>query len=189
MVLDEMFTFNPRHAISIAEVISIEIFFWECTTRADLLQKDVTEALANSNCIEVKLGLESGSQNMLNRMNKRLDLNKAKRSIIIASSQGLPIKLFLMHGFPGEDEETTQETINFLIDLKSSLSRVTLFRFTPVPGSPIYSSSETVHNDWNDYTIYENNRKWWGSNEDFQVVNNSFYRLRDAVIELFGKIN
>jgi radical SAM superfamily enzyme YgiQ (UPF0313 family) len=56
MVLDEMFTFNPRHAISIAEVISRENLFWECTTRADFLQKDVTEALVNSNCIEVKLG-------------------------------------------------------------------------------------------------------------------------------------
>jgi anaerobic magnesium-protoporphyrin IX monomethyl ester cyclase len=94
-----------------------------------------------------------------------------------------------MHGFPGENAETTQETISFLTELKDALTRVVLYRFSPVPGSPIYGAPEVLHHDWADYSIYENNQKWWGSGRDFQIVNDSYQRLRDQIIHLFGRVN
>jgi anaerobic magnesium-protoporphyrin IX monomethyl ester cyclase len=188
-VMDEMFTFNPQHAIAIAHTINKATLPWECTTRADFLRHDVVRALVDTDCREVKLGMESGSQFMLDKMNKKLDLGKARKSILRAGQMGLPIKLFIMHGFPGENHETTKETIDFIRELQEVLHRVVLYRFTPIPGSPVYSSNEVIHHDWNDYTIYQNSQKWWGNDMEFQVVNESFDYLRDEVISMFGSVN
>lgn len=133
--------------------------------------------------------MESGSQVMLDKMNKHLDVNKAKKSIIRAGEMGLPIKLFIMHGFPGENHETTQDTIKLIRELKDVIHRVALYRFTPIPGSPIYSSSGVIDHNWDDYTIYQNTQKWWGNNNDFQILNESFNALRNEVVDLFGKVN
>lgn len=188
-VMDEIFTFDSHHAIAISSVIKEAGLPWECTTRADFLRRDVVEALVASDCREVKLGMETGSQLMLDKMNKKLDLDKARMSIVRAGQIGLPIKLFIMHGFPGENYETTQETISFIRDLHACLNRVVLYRFTPIPGSPVYSSSDIIHHDWYDYTIYQNAQKWWGDENDFRIVNDSFDCLRNEVISLFGKVN
>jgi hypothetical protein len=49
--------------------------------------------------------------------------------------------VFVIHGYPGENNTTTADTISLLRQLGDSLSRVSLFRFVPLPGTQVYEQA------------------------------------------------
>jgi anaerobic magnesium-protoporphyrin IX monomethyl ester cyclase len=88
--------------------------------------------------------------------------------------------------------ESTLETLRLLEEQKSLISRVSLFRFVPLPGTYVYSHPEqfSLHGTdqdpgWNDgwerYHIHHNDEHWWGSMKDFAEVNRSYALLNDFV--------
>ncbi len=184
-LLDETFTFVEEHALGIAETIRKYNLPWECNSRADRISEKVVKALVESNCQEIRIGMETGSQFLLNKMVKGTRVEKSKKVIKMISNNGLPVKLYMMHGYPGENKQTTNETIELLTELKDYVHRVALYRFVPLPGSPIYNELKLKNQNWENYTIYENDHHWWGIEEDYQIVRQTYRKLEQAVNELF----
>lgn len=110
-LLDETFTLNTKHAIGIAKVFKKYGLKWECNSRVDTVNDETIKALKDSNCQEIRLGIESGSQRIVNNMNKGINLEEAKSVIKKLHESGIPVKLYIMHGYPGENIETSLETI------------------------------------------------------------------------------
>jgi radical SAM superfamily enzyme YgiQ (UPF0313 family) len=186
VLLDETFSFNKKHAIDITSILHKYNMPYECNSRADTLSEKLIKHLVETNCKEVKIGIETGSQELSKNINKQIDLNKAKDIIKLANSYGLPIKIYLMHGFPFENLKTTDETITFLTELKPFLNRVALYRFVPLPGSPVYAMNFINKLSWDKYTIYDNNNCWWGCASDYQELNASYKRLKSFITENFN---
>lgn len=189
VLMDETFTLNRDHALGICKVLGKTDLPWECNSRADTLSEDIMGALVDNNCQEVKVGMETGSQKMLDLMKKQINLTDAEATIKKAYGHGLRIKFYIMHGFPGEDLQTTYETVAFLGRMKKYLHRVVLYRFVPLPGSPIFGNNGIYKRGWKDYTIYDNQNHWWGSEQDFHNVVTGYAQLQTVIKELFGKIN
>lgn len=173
-LLDETFTMRHKHVEAIAQVLDKYGLYWECNSRANTLRDDIINVLANSNCMEVKIGIETGSQELANNMAKGNKLEKSKEAIIKAHTAGIPLKFYMMHGYPGENLATTHETIEFLKSMKGYIHRLGIFRFVPLPGSPVFNEGKCRKRDWNDYTIYDNPHHWWGTEDDFAEMNKAW---------------
>ncbi|MBM3239425.1 B12-binding domain-containing radical SAM protein [Candidatus Poribacteria bacterium] len=185
VLLDSNFTISKQHAINISKTIKEFNLPWECNSRPDTLTGEIIHELVNSNCQEIKLGIETGSQRLLEMMHKDINLLRTKQIIKLAFDLGLPVKLYIMHGFPGENMSTTKETIAYLSELRPYIYRIGLYRFAPMPGSEVYTNPEIRKLDWSQYTIYENNNHWFGKIEDFEEIEESFQLLREFVDKNF----
>ena len=110
----------------------------------------------NSGCIEVSFGIESGSQKMLDAMNKRVTKEQLEDTIRIVKTAGVQTKAYLVLNFPGESEETIQETLEFLE--KTRPDKVLVSHFAPLPGSYVWNHPhefgiDWLSSDWADYYL------------------------------------
>lgn len=188
-LLDETFTLNTKHAVGIANIFKKHKMKWECNSRVDTIDNTIISALKNSDCQEIRLGIESGSQKMIDLMAKKIDLEDAAITIRKLYESGIPVKLYIMHGFPGENIETSLQTVDYLNRLRNYIHRISLYRFVPLPGSPIFEEGTLNIHDWSDYTIYENNSHWWGSEEDYEQMTVGYSLVEECVNSINRKQN
>ena len=140
-LLDETFTLNAMHAVGVSEIFNKYKLRWECNSRIDTLNKTIINALSESYCAEIRIGIETGSQKLLNSMKKGFLIEQTYETFKALKRAGVQVKIYLMHGYPGEDMSTTSETIRFLHKMRKYIDRISLYRFTPLPGSPIYEET------------------------------------------------
>ena len=112
--LDDAFTVNRRRVLKLCEEIKDLQSEWRCITRADWIDKELLEAMKEAGCVGCDFGIESGSQRMLNLMNKRLTVEGNIKAIKLMKDVGLSPKVFLMCGFPGETERDIELTKRFI---------------------------------------------------------------------------
>jgi radical SAM superfamily enzyme YgiQ (UPF0313 family) len=105
-------------------------------SRADLMSRETVEHLKAAGCAEVWMGVESGSQTVLNAMDKGLSLP----SVIVARNRlkeaGIRACYFLQFGYPGETWNELQETIDFVRQTRPDNIGIS-FSY-PLPGTVFY---------------------------------------------------
>jgi radical SAM superfamily enzyme YgiQ (UPF0313 family) len=109
---------------------------WSCTARVDTVKPEVLKLMKQAGCWEISFGLETGSNDLLKKMDKLAEVEKSARAIRWTDEAGIRSKGLFMLGFPGEDEHTIQQTKDFIRDIPMTIMNLT--KFTPYPGSPIY---------------------------------------------------
>ena len=126
---------------------------WNCFSRVDVIDKPTLERMATAGCYHVKYGVESGTQEMLNTIDKEINLGDAVEAIRWTKQVGIESKANFILGLPGETEQQINETIRFAHKLNADL--VTFNLFKPLPGSPLYkdleAKGELNHESWADY--------------------------------------
>jgi radical SAM superfamily enzyme YgiQ (UPF0313 family) len=110
---------------------------WGCHGRVTSAKPRVLEQMADAGCIWIGYGIESGSQTMLERMNKKATVAQAKRAIVETRRAGIFPNTTFIFGYPGETRDTIQETIDFKRELGIECGS---FYATPYPGTPLYDS-------------------------------------------------
>src|SRR5262249_55576250 len=142
---------------------------WSALSRVDTIDEALLAAMAAAGCIEIKYGMESGSETLLKVMRKNTRRDQIRRAVHATVAAGMAAKVFIIHGYPGENAQTTQETIDLLAEFGPALSRVSLFRFVPLPGTQVYRQAETLglrgthlqpdwDGDWSKFHIHHNDR-------------------------------
>lgn len=189
-VVDDNFVVNKNMVKNVCKAIGDLDLRWSALSRVDTVDYELLEIMRNAGCIELKFGVESGSERMLRAMGKNISGNQIRKAITLASSVGIQVKIFLVHGFPGETLASTQETISLLKDIEPMVDRVSLFRFVPLPGSYVFKNPDLFDlnipkhiSDWGKFHIYHNNCHWWGSKEDFQKMKLAYQELRKFIAD------
>jgi radical SAM superfamily enzyme YgiQ (UPF0313 family) len=129
-------------------------------------------------------------------MRKNISPDQIRRAVFDARAADINVKLFLIHGFPGENLATTRETIALLEELAPAVDRASLFRFVPLPGSDVYKNPERYglrtdrvgdgrEGDWSQFHIHHNTHHWWGDDRDFAEVEAGYRELADVVEALW----
>lgn len=90
---------------------------WAGFMRGGEYSDDEMKAIIDSGLMMGKMGVESGDQGQLDRMNKRQDIEKVKRGIEQFDAQGIGVLMTFVVGFPGETEETLRNTVDFMNNL------------------------------------------------------------------------
>ncbi len=109
---------------------------WAIMARADLMDREILEAMAESGLKAVKYGIESASQQLVDRVGKTLDLYKAIENVELTKSLGIKVHLTFMFGIPGETRESALETVELAKKLNPTSVQFSIL--TPLPGTAIY---------------------------------------------------
>jgi len=123
---DDNFTLNRERAALILEgIIRFQergrMLLWSTPNgvRIDTLDEELIRLIKRARCINVTIGLEHGSPEMIRLMNKRLDLEKAFETIRLLTKHKIPvISLFIIVGFPGETPARFDECVRYLREVK-----------------------------------------------------------------------
>ncbi|MBK8391301.1 MAG: B12-binding domain-containing radical SAM protein [Saprospiraceae bacterium] len=149
--VDDVFTVSHKWLTAFRdEMVSRGINFpFECITRADRLNADVITILKEAGCFRVWIGAESGSQKILDAMDRRVDAQWVQSMIIEARKQGIEAGTFIMLGYPGETETDIVQTLDHL--RKSNPDLYTITVAYPIKGTGLYEETQSHHktpDDW-----------------------------------------
>ena len=84
---------------------------FECISRADRLNSQVVETLAQMGCFRVWIGSESGSQKILDAMERGVTVDEVQSAVSLCRSNGIQTGMFLMWGYDGEELDDIEATI------------------------------------------------------------------------------
>lgn len=142
--VDDVFTVSHKWMSEFRnEVVKRKIKIpYECITRADRLNAEVFQFLKESGCFRVWIGAESGSQKIIDAMDRRVSVQQVREMIQLAKQFEIKSGTFIMLGYPGETEEDIEETIHHLKVADPDLYTITVAY--PIKGTPLYSEVENV---------------------------------------------
>lgn len=86
---------------------------WSCRARADNLNAEMTASMSRAGCKRIYIGIESGREEILNNVNKKLTIGKVMEAIRLCRESSIRPLGFFMIGNPGETRETAMNTIRF----------------------------------------------------------------------------
>tara|TARA_Y100000310_G_scaffold313180_1_gene361218 strand:- start:1947 stop:3179 length:1233 start_codon:yes stop_codon:yes gene_type:complete len=135
---DDTFTYNQRRLFALLDEIRPLNIGFRCNTRAGLDNADSYRKLKEAGCELVCFGIESGSQKMLNLMNKKTTVQQNRKAVQEARKAGLRVKVFFVLGFPGETAETAEETRRFIEQTEPDECLVN--NFVPFPGTDVWNN-------------------------------------------------
>ena len=115
-VTDDIFALKPGWLTAFADQIEaagVKIPY-KCQNRADLINPEKAADLKRSGCEEVWLGVESGSQKILDAMDKDETLETIKIATRILQDHHIQVGFFLQYGYPGEQYSDIEATLALL---------------------------------------------------------------------------
>lgn len=110
---------------------------WSSNTRADTMDDEMAKMMYKSGCRLVSIGVESGSQKMLDKIGKKITLDNIRNTVRILKKNKIKIYNYFVIGLPWETEETVEETIKFAIELDSNF--ISFYTATPLPGTKYFA--------------------------------------------------
>ena len=110
---------------------------WSSNTRADTMDDGMAQMMYKAGCRLVSIGVESGSQKMLDCIGKKDSLEDIRRTVKILKKNKIKIYNYFVIGLPWETEETVEETIKFAIELDSNF--ISFYTATPLPGTKFFA--------------------------------------------------
>jgi len=150
--VDDVFTVSHKwleeFATAVKEMDAMIPF--ECITRADRMTEEVIDHLKAAGCFRIWIGAESGSQRIIDAMDRRVDVDYVAEMIKMTRRKGLEAGTFIMLGYPGETEEDIEITVDYLKDCKPDQFTITVAY--PIKGTSLYNEVEEKQNQVLDWT-------------------------------------
>jgi radical SAM superfamily enzyme YgiQ (UPF0313 family) len=176
-IADDVFTINhdwlARWSVEL-EKRKIHIPF-ECISRSDRLNETVIRTLAELGCQRLWVGSESGSQRILDSMQRGVTVQAVRQAVALCRQHGIETGMFLMWGYEGEELEDIEATIDHVRSSNPDIFLTTVSY--PIKGTPYYSkvASRVVQ------------IKPWGqtSDREFDIAGRrprEFYRIADELL-------
>ena len=156
--VDDVFTVSHKWLLAFREEVLKQeaIIPFECITRAERLNDEILELLKEIGCFRIWIGAESGSQRIIDLMDRRVDVTVVKEAIQKTNALGIETGTFIMLGYPGETEEDITETIQYLKEANPTHYTITIAY--PIKGTSLHNEIEnkiTKAPDWETSTDRE----------------------------------
>ena len=143
---DDTFTLNSRRLRRICDLTEPLGMLWRCFLRADTVDIAALEKMARAGCVEIGIGVESGSQIILDNVSKGTTVAQNTQVMHWAKQVGIAVKAFIILGLPGENKETLEETRRWLITNRPD--KLDLVFYTPYPHTPITDNPSGYDIQW-----------------------------------------
>ena len=142
--VDDVFTINHKWLYEFAAEIENRkvVVSYEIITRSDRVNEEVLQLLKQSGCFRVWIGAESGSQKIIDAMDRRVKVEQVRETIKMVKTYGMEAGTFIMLGYPGEEESDIKETLHHL--KYSNPDYYTITVAYPIKGTPLYSEVENI---------------------------------------------
>jgi len=136
--VDDVFTVNKKRVKKLLRMIidqKLEMK-WKCEARADHLDDEICELMAEAGCERVKIGFESGSNKILKQIKKLETREEMLIGAKMLKKAGVPFSCYLMAGFPGETDEDVKQTIDFAKKVEADYYSLSVL--APYYGTELY---------------------------------------------------
>ena len=167
-LIDKEFVINFCKAMKEAK-LNIK---WECIGRVNSISKELVLLMKEAGCERLDFGVESGSQKILDSINKGITREQVIEAYKICKECDMSAGCYIMVGLPGETKETVNETISLLKQCPNAEFRIPAI-FQIFPGNLLYEQAKSkgfINDDYwltdkpAPYYTYENSKKklvWW----------------------------
>ena len=153
---DDNIASNPKRLEALLAAIKPLDIRFRLNQDARHNNKRLFELAYHCGCTDISFGIESGSQRMLDAMHKQTTVEKNAEAIQLTQKSGMEAKAYFMVNFPGETEESVQETLEFA--KRARPDKWLLSAFAPLPGSHVFNHPEKfgithMSENWGDYYL------------------------------------
>jgi radical SAM superfamily enzyme YgiQ (UPF0313 family) len=183
---DGTFTYDKTYLKNFCNTIIAENMKtkWRCTARYDNLDEGLLQLMKQANCCGLYFGLESGSNKVLQAINKNTTVNQIIKISEMVYDSGIPSVTSVLLGLPSESKEDMAETLKLMQTIKTDIFDVN--SYVPLPGSPLWNSMADADKnaiDWRKsaYKSFENYFTKSVSREDFKMCLSMAYEIANNV--------
>jgi len=163
-IKDDTFTTSKKRVLELCRGIRQRKlrFLWSCDTRVDVLGEELLYEMRLAGCERLSLGVESGSQKILDAIDKKITVDEILESSAIAKKYGIKLRYYMMVGNRGETRATFAETLAFLD--RARPHQYIFAALSVYPGTPDYDVA--CQAGWLDDELY--------FERDFQELKTTF---------------
>lgn len=187
--VDDVFTVSHKWLAAFRdEVIEQDaIVPFECITRAERLSEDVLAMLKESGCFRIWIGAESGSQRIIDAMDRRVEAKQVQEMTIRTRQLGIETGTFIMLGYPGETEADIYLTLDHLKQANPDFFTITVAY--PIRGTGLFEDiKDKITNEPNWFSSTDRDidfqrtyrRKYYDYAVHWVVSNVHFHKLKLA---------
>jgi len=136
---DELFMSSELRPLEFCiELIGGQQFSWDCNGRLNFATKEVLDVMKAAGCRYINYGIEALDDEVLEKMNKNLTVDQIYQGVENTIKAGIYPGLNIMWGNIGDDFETLEKGLDFLLRYNGTAELRTIRPVTPYPGSPLY---------------------------------------------------
>jgi anaerobic magnesium-protoporphyrin IX monomethyl ester cyclase len=155
LFFDDTFTLNRQRVFDICtrmEQANLGLT-WSTCTRANLVTREMLQAMKRAGCRQIAFGIESGVPSILKTIQKDVTTDEMREAAALCKEVGILFSALVILGLPGETRETVQETVRFIKEIDPFYTQFTIA--IPYPNSAMYeyyrSNNLILSHDWKDY--------------------------------------
>jgi anaerobic magnesium-protoporphyrin IX monomethyl ester cyclase len=131
--------------------------------RANLADEDLLRHMKEAGCKRVAFGVETGDEEILKSIDKRVTHDQIRAAFKNAKKVGLETVGFFIIGLPGDNAETMEKTIRFACELDPLVANFSML--TPYPGTKVWeqvhrNGGRMIVKDWQDYVFFEGKARY-----------------------------
>jgi anaerobic magnesium-protoporphyrin IX monomethyl ester cyclase len=155
--MDDTFALSKKRIYDICDEMKERKFdnYWGCTARVDTLSEELLRKMKDAGCITLFLGVESADQQSLDELNKKITVNKIKKTFELTKKLGVRTIASVVLGMPGDTKKSIENTIKFVKNLEPNYAVFSLA--TPYPGTDFYMKSKDERliktTDWSKFNL------------------------------------
>lgn len=151
--VDDTMTHNRRRVLEICEGLrQVKIppslgrqLKWTCESRVDVVSPELLQEMRKAGCTTIQFGMESGSQELLDQLGKRVTLEQIEQAVVWSRQTGISPVLSMVFPHPSETGQTLQETFNFIRRLyDAGAEKITPGLLTLFPGTRFMEEREKL---------------------------------------------
>lgn len=137
---DELLMSSEKRVVSLCEdflkaKLNVK---WDCNGRLNYAKPDILALMKKSGCVFINYGIEAMDDRILRNMNKALTTSQIIRGIEATLASGISPGFNIIFGNIGENRETLNQGVEFLLKYDDGAQMRTIRPVTPYPGSPLY---------------------------------------------------
>jgi len=152
-IIDDTFTINRKRVFKLCNLFideKINIKF-KISSRIDRVDQEMLDILKKAGCYRIHYGIESGSQRLLDYLEKEITIEQIRKSIYQTKSAGIEIFAYMMIGIPTETKQDIDESMKLVLELKPD--HVNYSICTPFPKTALYERSLEQSDEVEDYWL------------------------------------
>lgn len=166
VIADDTFTLDPERATEISQRIGRSgLTSWNCDTRVSSVTPALLRTMRTNGCSKVAFGVESGSQRILDKIGKKIQVEAVGQAVAWAKEAGLPHieGNFIIGADPSETAADLELTRRMILDLPWTFVSVAVI--VPYPGTPVYQQMLAAGQidtdaDWEDFVMFGRTPHW-----------------------------